>query len=167
MANSMYDIVEKYQRKLEGEVQKFKLELEADSPGITHQLEQSGLYSYRCCFSGARMSSHFRSQRVGHKGQTSETRNEKKTESHGSKIGKNNGGKKLFRGFSINSGTDEAYCSTCTRWKLSAPDWCTWQTAKYQFSRFFGAFCSCLRPLLGRYRNIAGLFNKIAQSQNF
>lgn len=37
----MYDLVERYQRKLNGEVGKFQMELEADSPGITEILERS------------------------------------------------------------------------------------------------------------------------------
>ncbi len=39
IATSMHDLVEKYQRKLHEQVTKFKLELEADNPGLTETIE--------------------------------------------------------------------------------------------------------------------------------
>lgn len=39
-ANQLHEIVEKYLRKLEQELMKFKMELEADNAGITEQLEK-------------------------------------------------------------------------------------------------------------------------------
>ena len=43
IANHMYEIVEKYLKRLDGELFKFKLELEADNKGITEQLEKRSL----------------------------------------------------------------------------------------------------------------------------
>lgn len=40
IANQLYDLIEKYLKKLDQELQKFKLELEADHAGITSKLEQ-------------------------------------------------------------------------------------------------------------------------------
>ncbi|XP_017482776.1 PREDICTED: inhibitor of growth protein 3-like [Rhagoletis zephyria] len=42
-ANQLYEIVDKYLRKLEQELMKFKMELEADNAGITEQLEKRSL----------------------------------------------------------------------------------------------------------------------------
>lgn len=39
-ANQMYELVEKYLRKLDQELNKFKMELEADNAGITETLEK-------------------------------------------------------------------------------------------------------------------------------
>lgn len=39
-ANQLYEIVDKYLRKLEQELLKFKMELEADNAGITEILEK-------------------------------------------------------------------------------------------------------------------------------
>ncbi|XP_062522199.1 inhibitor of growth protein 3-like isoform X2 [Corticium candelabrum] len=43
LANQMHDLVERYLKKLDIELSKFKLELEADSAGITEMLEQRSL----------------------------------------------------------------------------------------------------------------------------
>lgn len=43
-ANQLYDLVDKYLRKLEQELHKFKIELEADNAGITEILEKSMYY---------------------------------------------------------------------------------------------------------------------------
>ncbi|XP_026472536.1 inhibitor of growth protein 3 isoform X2 [Ctenocephalides felis] len=43
LANQMYDLVEKYLRKLDSELHKFKCELEADHNGITEVLEKRSL----------------------------------------------------------------------------------------------------------------------------
>lgn len=43
LANSIYDLVERYLRKLDQEVNKFKMELEADNAGITELLERRSL----------------------------------------------------------------------------------------------------------------------------
>lgn len=43
LANQMYDLVERYLRKLDSELFKFKLELEADHNGITEILEKRSL----------------------------------------------------------------------------------------------------------------------------
>jgi len=40
-ANHLFDLVDKYLRKLEQELLKFKIELEADNAGITEILEKS------------------------------------------------------------------------------------------------------------------------------
>lgn len=40
IANQLYDLIEKYLKKLDKELEKFKLELEADHAGITSKLEQ-------------------------------------------------------------------------------------------------------------------------------
>lgn len=40
IANQIYDLVERYLRKLDQELQKFKIELEADNAGITEILEK-------------------------------------------------------------------------------------------------------------------------------
>ena len=40
IANQISDLVEKYLRRLDSEVQKFKQELESDNPGITEILEK-------------------------------------------------------------------------------------------------------------------------------
>ncbi|RNA41392.1 Inhibitor of growth 3, partial [Brachionus plicatilis] len=40
IANQLFDLIEKYLKKLDQELQKFKLELEADHAGITSRLEQ-------------------------------------------------------------------------------------------------------------------------------
>ncbi|XP_021955137.1 inhibitor of growth protein 3 isoform X1 [Folsomia candida] len=42
-ANQMYELVEKYLRKLDSELYKFKMELEADNAGITEVLEKRSL----------------------------------------------------------------------------------------------------------------------------
>jgi inhibitor of growth protein 3 len=42
LANQIFDLVERYLRRLDQEVSKFKLELEADNKGITEILEKSG-----------------------------------------------------------------------------------------------------------------------------
>src|SRR5256885_9956991 len=46
IATQIYDLVEKYLRRLDSELQKFKLELEADNAGITEILEKSWFYYY-------------------------------------------------------------------------------------------------------------------------
>lgn len=43
LANQMYDLVDKYLRRLDQELQKFKMELEADNKGITEVLEKRSL----------------------------------------------------------------------------------------------------------------------------
>lgn len=43
LANQMYDLVEKYLRRLDQELYKFKMELEADNKGITEILEKRSL----------------------------------------------------------------------------------------------------------------------------
>uniref|UniRef100_A0AAR5PK68 Inhibitor of growth protein N-terminal histone-binding domain-containing protein n=1 Tax=Dendroctonus ponderosae TaxID=77166 RepID=A0AAR5PK68_DENPD len=43
LANSMYDLVDKYLRRLDSELHKFKYELEADNKGITEVLEKRSL----------------------------------------------------------------------------------------------------------------------------
>ncbi|XP_022650019.1 inhibitor of growth protein 3-like isoform X2 [Varroa jacobsoni] len=43
IANQIYDLVERYLRKLDQELQKFKIELEADNAGITEILEKRSL----------------------------------------------------------------------------------------------------------------------------
>jgi len=42
-ANQMYDLVDRYLRKLDQELYKFKMELEADNAGITEVLEKRKL----------------------------------------------------------------------------------------------------------------------------
>lgn len=49
IANQIYDLVEKYLRRLDTELHKFKHELEADNAGITQLLEQS-LYFFFIIF---------------------------------------------------------------------------------------------------------------------
>lgn len=39
-ANQLYDLVDRYLRKLDHELHKFKMELEADNAGITEILEK-------------------------------------------------------------------------------------------------------------------------------
>ena len=41
LANQIYELVDKYLRRLDQELQKFKIELEADNAGITEILERS------------------------------------------------------------------------------------------------------------------------------
>jgi inhibitor of growth protein 3 len=41
LANQIYELVDKYLRRLDQELQKFKIELEADNSGITEILERS------------------------------------------------------------------------------------------------------------------------------
>ena len=41
LANQMYDVVDRHLRKLDQELAKFKMELEADNAGITEVLEKS------------------------------------------------------------------------------------------------------------------------------
>lgn len=41
MAKQMHELIGKYHKKLEQELHKFKIELEADHAGITESLEQS------------------------------------------------------------------------------------------------------------------------------
>lgn len=41
IANQLYDLIEKYLKKLDQEIQKFKMELEADNAGITSKLEHA------------------------------------------------------------------------------------------------------------------------------
>ncbi|XP_076759197.1 inhibitor of growth family, member 3 [Xylocopa sonorina] len=43
LANQMYDLVDRYLRKLDQELHKFKMELEADNKGITEELERKSL----------------------------------------------------------------------------------------------------------------------------
>lgn len=43
MANQVYDLVDRYLRRLDQELQKFKMELEADNAGITEVLEKRSL----------------------------------------------------------------------------------------------------------------------------
>ena len=43
VATNMHDLLERYMRKLDQELEKFKCELEADSPGITEVLEKRSL----------------------------------------------------------------------------------------------------------------------------
>jgi len=43
MANQVYDLVDRYLRRLDQELQKFKMELEADNAGITEILEKRSL----------------------------------------------------------------------------------------------------------------------------
>lgn len=43
LANQMYDLVERYLRRLDHELHKFKMELEADNKGITEILEKRSL----------------------------------------------------------------------------------------------------------------------------
>lgn len=43
LANTMYDLVDKYLRRLDSELHKFKCELEADNKGITEVLEKRSL----------------------------------------------------------------------------------------------------------------------------
>jgi len=43
MANQIYDLVDRHLRKLDQELSKFKMELEADNAGITEVLEQRSL----------------------------------------------------------------------------------------------------------------------------
>jgi len=40
----MHDLVEKYLKRLDSEINKFKIELEADNPGITEILERSIIF---------------------------------------------------------------------------------------------------------------------------
>lgn len=40
LANQIYELVDKYLRRLDQELQKFKIELEADNAGITEILEK-------------------------------------------------------------------------------------------------------------------------------
>lgn len=42
-ASQMYDLVDRYLRRLDQELHKFKMELEADNAGITEVLEKSKL----------------------------------------------------------------------------------------------------------------------------
>lgn len=43
LANQIYDLVDRHLRKLDQELSKFKMELEADNAGITEILEQRSL----------------------------------------------------------------------------------------------------------------------------
>jgi len=43
LANQMYDLVDRYLRRLDQELHKFKMELEADNKGITEILEKRSL----------------------------------------------------------------------------------------------------------------------------
>lgn len=43
LANQMYDLVDRYLRRLDQELHKFKMELEADNKGITEVLEKRSL----------------------------------------------------------------------------------------------------------------------------
>ena len=43
LASQMYDLVDRYLRRLDQEVHKFKMELEADNKGITEVLEKRSL----------------------------------------------------------------------------------------------------------------------------
>lgn len=43
LANQIYDLVERYLKRLDSELQKFKIELEVDNSGITEILERSML----------------------------------------------------------------------------------------------------------------------------
>lgn len=43
LASQMYDLVDKYLRRLDSELHKFKCELEADNKGITEVLEKRSL----------------------------------------------------------------------------------------------------------------------------
>lgn len=44
-ANQMYDLVDRYLRRLDQELHKFKMELEADNRGITEVLEKRNFFS--------------------------------------------------------------------------------------------------------------------------
>ena len=44
-ANQMYDLVDRYLRRLDQELHKFKMELEADNRGITEVLEKRKIRS--------------------------------------------------------------------------------------------------------------------------
>lgn len=43
LANQIYELVDRYLRRLDQELQKFKIELEADNAGITEMLERRSL----------------------------------------------------------------------------------------------------------------------------
>lgn len=45
-ANQMYDLVDRYLRRLDQELHKFKMELEADNRGITEVLEKRTIWDY-------------------------------------------------------------------------------------------------------------------------
>lgn len=44
LANQMHDLVERYLRRLDQELHKFKMELEADNKGITEVLEKRNVF---------------------------------------------------------------------------------------------------------------------------
>jgi len=44
LANQMHDLVERYLRRLDQELHKFKMELEADNKGITEVLEKRKIF---------------------------------------------------------------------------------------------------------------------------
>jgi inhibitor of growth protein 3 len=46
LANQMHDLVESYLRRIDQELHKFKMELEADNKGITEVLEKVCIYIY-------------------------------------------------------------------------------------------------------------------------
>jgi inhibitor of growth protein 3 len=45
LANQMHDLVERYLRRLDQELHKFKMELEADNKGITEVLEKRNIFA--------------------------------------------------------------------------------------------------------------------------
>lgn len=51
LANQIYDLVERYLKRLDSELQKFKIELEVDNSGITEILEKSMFNNYLCIIS--------------------------------------------------------------------------------------------------------------------
>lgn len=44
----MHDLVERYLRRLDQELHKFKMELEADNKGITEVLEKRNVSTFNC-----------------------------------------------------------------------------------------------------------------------
>jgi hypothetical protein len=49
LANQMHDLVERYLRRLDQELHKFKMELEADNKGITEVLEKRNVLNRIFC----------------------------------------------------------------------------------------------------------------------
>lgn len=64
LANQIYELVDRYLRRLDQELQKFKIELEADNAGITELLERSML-SVLFCRSPSKCPHYFPFRRTG------------------------------------------------------------------------------------------------------
>ncbi|XP_018332032.1 inhibitor of growth protein 3 [Agrilus planipennis] len=81
LANQMYELVDKYLRRLDTELHKFKCELEADNKGITELLEKRSL-ELDTQSAGSNISSHFSQQKENRYERYTRPRSEKRRDSN-------------------------------------------------------------------------------------